>query len=40
LDVYVEPFVALLFPEVHREIDSSRGYESLDKEFQQVPFYP
>jgi hypothetical protein len=36
LDVYFEPFVALLFPEVHRQIDWSRGYESLDKEFQQV----
>jgi hypothetical protein len=28
--------VALLFAEVHRQIDWSRGYESLDKEFQQV----
>ena len=36
LDAYFEPFVALLFPEVHRQIDWSRGYESLDKEFQQV----
>jgi hypothetical protein len=36
LDGYFEPFLALLFPEVHRQIDWSRGYESLDKEFQQV----
>ncbi len=36
LDEYFEPFVALLFPTVHRQIDWSRGYESLDKEFQQV----
>jgi len=28
--------VALLFAEVHRQIDWSRGYESLDKESQQV----
>ncbi len=25
-----------MFPQVHRQIDWSRGYESLDKEFQQV----
>jgi hypothetical protein len=36
LDVYFEAFLALLFPEVHGQIDWSRGYESLDKEFQQV----
>ena len=36
LDAYFESFVALLFPKVHRQIDWSRGYESLDKEFQQV----
>jgi len=36
LDAYFEPFLALLFPQVHRHIDWSRGYESLDKEFQQV----
>jgi hypothetical protein len=36
LDAYFEPFVALLFPQVHRQIDWARGYESLDKEFQQV----
>jgi hypothetical protein len=36
LDAYFEAFLALLFPEVHTLIDWSRGYESLDKEFQQV----
>ena len=36
LDLYFEAFLALLFPEVHAQIDWSRGYESLDKEFQQV----
>ncbi len=36
LDAYFEAFLALLFPEVHAEIDWSRGYESLDKEFQQI----
>ena len=36
LDAYFEAFLALLFPEVHAQIDWSRGYESLDKEFQQV----
>jgi hypothetical protein len=36
LDRYFEAFLALLFPEVHRDIDWSRGYEVLDKEFQQV----
>jgi hypothetical protein len=36
LDAYFEPFVALLFPMIHPRIDWPRGYESLDKEFQQV----
>jgi hypothetical protein len=36
LDGYFEAFLALLFPVVHGQIDWSRGYESLDKEFQQV----
>ncbi len=34
LDDYFEAFLALLFPVVHGQIDWSRGYESLDKEFQ------
>jgi hypothetical protein len=36
LDSYFEPFLALLFPQVHRQIDWSHGHEPLDKEFQQV----
>ena len=36
LDAYFESFLALLFPEVHAQLDWSRGYESLDKEFQQI----
>ncbi len=36
LDGYFDAFLALLFPEVHAQIDWARGYESLDKEFQQV----
>jgi hypothetical protein len=36
LDSYFDPFLALLFPAVHQEIDWSRSFESLDKEFQQV----
>lgn len=36
LDAYFEAFLALLFPKVHPLIDWSRGYEALDKEFQQV----
>lgn len=36
LDGYFEAFLALLFPQVHRQIDWSCGFESLDKEFQQV----
>jgi hypothetical protein len=36
LDFYFEAFMALLFPSAYALIDWSRGYESLDKEFQQV----
>jgi hypothetical protein len=36
LDAYFEPFLAVLFPEVHAQIDWTRGYKSLDKQFQQV----
>jgi hypothetical protein len=36
LDSYFEAFLALLFPEAHIQIDWSRGFEPLDKEFQQV----
>ena len=36
LDGYFDHFLALLFPQVHRQIDWSRRPESLDKEFQQI----
>ena len=36
LEDYLEPFMAFFFPEVHNLIDWSRGYESLDKELQQI----
>ncbi len=36
LDVYFEQFLRLLFPWLHSQIDWSRGYEVLDKEFQQI----
>jgi len=36
LDRYFELFLAFFFPLAHSEIDWSRGYETLDKELQQV----
>lgn len=36
LERYFEAFVAFFFAEAHRDIDWSRGYEFLDKEFQQI----
>ncbi len=36
LEQYFEPFMALLFPKIHRAIDWSCGHEFLDKELQQV----
>ena len=36
LDLYFEAFLALLYPTIHAQIDWSRGYESLDKEFQAI----
>ena len=36
MDYYFQAFLLLLFPKVHAQIDWARGYESLDKEFQQV----
>jgi len=36
LELYFPEFLALCFPEAHREIDWARGYEFLDKELQQV----
>jgi hypothetical protein len=36
LEHFLEWFLALCFPEVHAGIDWSRGYQSLDKELQQI----
>ncbi|NES18368.1 MAG: transposase [Symploca sp. SIO3E6] len=34
--LYFSPFIQFLFPQIHSAIDWSRGYEFLDKEFQQI----
>lgn len=36
LQLYFAPFLALFFPDLHADIDWSRGYLALDKEFQQI----
>jgi hypothetical protein len=36
LELYFEAFVAFFRPAIHKDIDWSRGYESLDKELQQL----
>ncbi len=36
LDGYFPDFMAFFFPEAYRDIDWSRGYESLDTELQQI----
>jgi hypothetical protein len=36
LQRFLRPFLELFFPAIATEIDWSRGYESLDKEFQQI----
>ena len=36
LDRWFQPFIAFFFPLTHADIDSSRGYETLDTELQQV----
>jgi hypothetical protein len=36
LSLYFQPFMAFFFPQIEANIDWSRGYEFLDKEFQQV----
>jgi hypothetical protein len=33
---YLEWFLAFFFPHIHADIDWSRGYDALDKEFQQI----
>jgi hypothetical protein len=36
LDLYFQAFLAFFFPAIHNDIDWSRGFESLDKELQQI----
>jgi len=36
LEHFLEWFLALCFPDVHAAIDWGRGYQSLDKELQQI----
>jgi hypothetical protein len=36
MNQWFEPFLAFFFPHVHRDIDWDRGWQSLDKELQQV----
>ena len=36
LDAYFQPFLALFFPDIHADIDWSRGHEFLDKELQKI----
>jgi hypothetical protein len=36
LEVYFQAFLAFFFPAIHNDIDWSRGFETLDKELQQI----
>jgi hypothetical protein len=36
LELFLEPFLAFFFPVVHAALDWRRGYQSLDKELQQI----
>jgi hypothetical protein len=36
LERYLPAFLVFFFPDIHAEIDWSRGYQSLDKEFQKI----
>jgi hypothetical protein len=36
LQAYLPYFLAFLFPDIHADVDWSRGYQSLDKEFQKI----
>src|SRR5258708_2747857 len=36
LDCFLAKFLAFFFPRAYRAINWSRGYEALDKEFQQI----
>jgi len=36
LEIFLEPFLGFFFADVHADLDWDRGYESLDKELQQI----
>src|SRR5439155_25289575 len=36
LQRYLRSFLLFFWPDIHGDVDWSRGYESLDKEFQQI----
>ena len=36
LSLYFQPFMAFFFPQIESNIDWDKGYEFLDKEFQQI----
>ena len=36
LQRYFQDFLAFFYPAIHADIDWTRGYDSLDKEFQQI----
>src|SRR5688572_14303528 len=36
LQVYLSYFLAFFFPDIHADIDWSRGYHALDKEFHKI----
>ncbi|KYC38546.1 hypothetical protein WA1_35765 [Scytonema hofmannii PCC 7110] len=36
LELYFEAFIDFFFPQAYTNIDWQRGYEFLDKEFQQI----
>ena len=36
IEVYFESFIEFCFPEIHKDINWSRGYESLDTELREV----
>jgi hypothetical protein len=36
LQQFLEPFLAFFFPRIHAGLDWRRGYQALDKEFQQI----
>ncbi|MCY2991119.1 MAG: transposase [Planctomycetota bacterium] len=36
LELFLKAFLRFFFPDIHADLDWSRGYESLDKELQQI----